>query len=276
MALEFKLPSYSGTWVNELGNLSSPYNLREAKLPTYSGEWQRGPVYPQNVEAVDTSDRLPKVNRGNNVGNVQFKGSPSKLARAKAALKDGAAVVKNGLGNVPLRVLGNAALGLSGIEAIAHTAAKARYDDPTVRADWQRFQDSNYLDPSAMPDIHDEYLSEDARQAIMQMAPAANALNLRKNQLDVLSGLANVAEEDRALQNATQDLLANNAATDIVNDSRDPGTQAYLTQQAKNNTSTGNGNGSSVTGSKNALDPLMGLLGLLALGGGAYYLGKKL
>lgn len=184
--------------------------------------------------------------------------------------------IKGMVPNLSLGSLGNAAFGLSALEAMTHTAAKARYDDPTVRADWQRFQDSNYLDPSAMPDIHDDYLSEDARQAIIQMAPAANALNLRKNHLDLLNGLANVAEEERALQNATQDLLANNAATEVVNDSRDPGTQAYLAQQAKNNTSTGNGNGSSVSGSSNALDPLMGLLGLLALGGGAYYLGKKL
>jgi hypothetical protein len=235
--------------------------------------------YPlsNNVNVVSDVVEHTPINRGNNVGNVQFKGSPSRLARAKAALKDGAAVVKNGLGNVPLRVLGNAALGLSGMEAIAHTAAKARYDDPSVRADWQRFQDSNYLDPSTMPDIHDEYLSEDARQAIMQMAPAANALNLRKNQLDVLSGLANVAEEERALQNATQDLLANDAVVNAVNDSRDPGTQAYLAQQAKSNTSAGTGTTKQgVKGSGNSLDPLMGLLGLLALGGGAYYLGKKL
>ena len=227
--------------------------------------------------AIGTENTTPIVNRGNNVGNVQFKGSPSKLAKAKAALKDTAAVVKNGLGNVPLRTLGNAALGLSSMEAIAHTAAKARYDDPTVRADWQRFQDSNYLDPSSIPDIHDEYLSEDARQAIMQMAPAANALNLRKNQLDLLNGLANVAEEERAMQNATQDLLANDTVADIVNDSRDPSTQAYLVQQAKSNTSTGNEAKQGVRSSSgNSLDPLMGLLGLLALGGGAYYLGKKL
>lgn len=228
------------------------------------------------VSSTSLEKTYPLVNRGNNLGNNKLNTPLSRLARTKAALGETLSAAKAGLGSIPLRTLGKASLGLSGMEAIAHTAAKARYDDPTVRADWQRFQDSNYLDPSAMPDIHDEYLSEDARQSIMQMAPAANALNLRKNQLDLLSGLANVAEEERALQNATQDLLTNTATTDVVDDSRDPGTQAYLAQQAKNNTSTGNGNKPNVNNSGNALDPLMGLLGLLALGGGAYYLGKKL
>lgn len=269
MALEFKLPSYSGTWVNELGNLSSPYNLKEAKLPTYSGEWQRGPVYPQKVEAVDISDRLPKVNRGNNVGNKLLKQSPSKLTALKGI------VPKLSLGS-----LGNAAFGLSALEAMTHTAAKAHYDDPTVRADWQRFQDSNYLDPSAMPDIHDDYLSEDARQAIMQMAPAANALNLRKNHLELLNGLANVAEEERALQNATQDLLAKGVEPKQSNTEEEE-----AMQNATNNLfSVGVGKKQDFTGkttttnsnSGNWMDGLTGLLGLLALGGGAYYLGKKL
>lgn len=229
------------------------------------------------VSSTPLEKTYPLVNRGNNLGNNRLNTPLSRLARTKAALGETLSTAKAGLGTIPLRALGNAALGLSGMEAIAHTAAKARYDDPTVRADWQRFQDSNYLDPSAMPDIHDDYLSEDARQAIMQMAPAANALNLRKNQLDVLSGLANVAEEERALQNATQGLLANDTVTDIVNDSRDPGTQSYLAQQAKSNTSANTGAKQGVrSNSGNSLDPLMGLLSLLALGGGAYYLGKKL
>lgn len=216
----------------------------------------------------------PTINRGNNVGNIQFKGSPSKLARAKAALKDTAAVVKNGLGNVPLRAVGNAALGLSGMEAIAHTAAKARYDDPTVRADWQRFQDSNYLDPSAMPDIHDEYLSEDARQAIMQMAPAANALNLRKNTLDSLSALA---KEEQLLASEK----ANREDSAALFDNLKP-TEWDLTPEEQLSRSTGNWDFKASASTekpktnKNSLDGLGALLGLLALGAGGYYLGKKL
>lgn len=208
-------------------------------------------------------------NKGNNIGNKLLKQSPNKLA----ALKE--MVPSFSLGN-----LGNAALGLSAIQAMALDSAENHASRPEVQADWERYKNSNYLDPSAMPDIHDDYLSEDARQAIMQMAPAAKALNLRQNQLDLLNGLANVAEEERAMQNATESLLANNTIADIVNDSRDPGTQAYLAQQVKNDTpkaETGGSPGTGRTGgSDNALDPLMGLLGLLALGGGAYYLGKKL
>lgn len=216
----------------------------------------------------------PLINRGNNVGNVLLKETPSRLTKAKTALKDTASAIKNRVGNIPLKSIGGAATGLAAIDTIANLSANNHASRPEVQADWETFKTSDYI--NFIPAIHDEDYSEDMKQAIMQMAPAANALNLRKNHLELLNGLANVAEEERALQNATQDLLANNAATDIVNDSRDPGTQAYLAQQAKNNTSTGNGNGSSVTGSKNALDSLMGLLGLLALGGGAYYLGKKL
>ena len=80
--------------------------------------------------------------------------------------------------------------------------------------------------------------------------------------VDLSNSPVNLSEEDQAFQNATFDLISNGI-----------GSKKSSTIPTK----TGSTTGTSVTGSSsNALDPLMGLLGLLALGGGAYYLGKKL
>ena len=272
---EFKLPNYSGEWI-QYEDPFTKYELRNtSKLPSYSGEWVKGPVYPQNVEPTDVLDRTtktPVVNRGNNVGNVQFKGSPSKLARAKAALKDTAAVVKNGLGNVPLRAVGNAALGLSAIEAIADSSAKNHASRPEVQADWEAFKASDYMNFN--PAIHDADYSDDMKQAIMQMAPAANALNLRKNTLDSLNALA---KEEQLLASEK----ANREDSAALFDNLKP-TEWGLTPEEQLARSTGNWDFKATASAeksktnKNSLDGLGALLGLLALGAGGYYLGKKL
>lgn len=76
--------------------------------------------------------------------------------------------------------------------------------------------------------------------------------------VDLSTSPVNLSEEDQAFQNATFDLLSKGTKQKSIS----PTTSNTVTNTLKKE--------------KNSLDGLTGLLGLLALGGGAYYLGKKL
>lgn len=76
--------------------------------------------------------------------------------------------------------------------------------------------------------------------------------------VDLSNSPVNLSEEDQAFQNATFDLLSKGTKQKSVS----PTTSNTVTNTLKKE--------------KNSLDSLTSLLGLLALGGGAYYLGKKL
>lgn len=222
------------------------------------------------VSSTPLEKTYPLVNRGNNVGNNQFKGSPSRLARAKAALGGTTSAIKAGLGSVPFRTLGNAGLGLYGINAIAEASANNHASRPEVQADWETFKASDYMNFN--PAIHDADYSDDMKQAIMQMAPAANALNLRKNTLDSLSALA---KEEQLLASEKANREDSAALFDNLKS-----TEWDLTPEEQLARSTGNWDFKATTEkpktNKNSLDGLGALLGLLALGAGGYYLGKKL
>lgn len=75
--------------------------------------------------------------------------------------------------------------------------------------------------------------------------------------------LQNTDEEEAAYRNATERLVSNITK----NTSSHKSTEKNAATEDENKVKNSGGN---------SLDPLMGLLSLLALGGGAYYLGKKL